>query len=74
MLHKEAHFTNDFVAKSGAMWRILCNFEAEILIQYVHTRFLGHCEAKMDAKGSAKEDYAHVNDFVGTRQNLMCEK
>ena len=37
--------------KSGGMWRKICNFGNRIPIKDVRMRFLGHIEAKADAKG-----------------------
>jgi len=56
------------------MWRILCNFEAEILNQYIHMRSLGSLKNRADAKGRAEENCTHANDFGDTLQDFMCEK
>ena len=74
MQRKEGHFANDFVERSGTMWRIVCNFEAEILNQYIHMRSLGSLENRADAKGRAEENCTHANDFGDTLQDFMCEK
>lgn len=41
------------VVECGAMWGFLCNFEPKFHIKDVCMRFLGHIEARIDAKGRA---------------------